>query len=365
MLFTFQSPIQLIDEPEAFLHPPQAQLLGNMLANHKPTERQLIVATHSGDFVRGVLSSKAEKISVVRITRDGGKNTAVKLNLDQIRLLWSDPILRFSNVLDGLFHESVVLCESDGDCRFFAALLESVESANELHTDALFTTTSGKHRMPIVASALVGLGVKTRVITDFDILRDITPLRDVYEALGGRWTDIEKLWRSVKSSIEQRLSPVTRDQVRERICEVLDSSEDSSISTAEIEKIRGAIRTTSVWDFAKQAGTGIVPSGQSSQNLLALLAHLNSAGLHVVPCGELERFAPTVPNHGPRWVAEVLKRDLTRDPELESARQFIAQVVELNTLERNTDKSPEATNPAAPSDSNKTLMNRLRCRFLN
>ena len=43
--------ITLIDEPEAFLHPPQARLLGQMLAKRDENSGQLIISTHSGDFI--------------------------------------------------------------------------------------------------------------------------------------------------------------------------------------------------------------------------------------------------------------------------------------------------------------------------
>jgi ABC-type polar amino acid transport system ATPase subunit len=49
--------IILIDEPEAFLHPPQANLLGRILATEVPNPRQLIVSTHSADFLRGALDA--------------------------------------------------------------------------------------------------------------------------------------------------------------------------------------------------------------------------------------------------------------------------------------------------------------------
>ena len=44
--------IVFIDEPEAFLHPPQAQLLGKILSKDLPLERQLFLATHSEDFLK-------------------------------------------------------------------------------------------------------------------------------------------------------------------------------------------------------------------------------------------------------------------------------------------------------------------------
>ncbi|MEV0989569.1 hypothetical protein [Streptomyces sp. NPDC049949] len=31
------------------------------------------------------------------------------------------PSLRYSNIISGLFHDGVVLCESEGDCQFYAA----------------------------------------------------------------------------------------------------------------------------------------------------------------------------------------------------------------------------------------------------
>ena len=41
----------LIDEPESFLHPPQARILGKMLAKNNPNNRQLFISTHSEDFL--------------------------------------------------------------------------------------------------------------------------------------------------------------------------------------------------------------------------------------------------------------------------------------------------------------------------
>ena len=48
--------ILLLDEPEAFLHPPQARLLGEIIAAERPSRAQLVVATHSPDVLHGLMN---------------------------------------------------------------------------------------------------------------------------------------------------------------------------------------------------------------------------------------------------------------------------------------------------------------------
>jgi hypothetical protein len=60
---------------------------------------------------------------------------------------------------------------------------------------------------------------------------------------------------------------------------------------------------------------------------------LRAAGLHVVEVGELEGFVRTVGGHGPRWVNEVLKRDLASDPELEARGNLFVSFPALLSLE--------------------------------
>jgi len=67
-----------IDEPEAFLHPPQARLLGKMLAKDLPMDRQLFLATHSESFLKGLLDANSSNLKVIRIQRD---NKIKKVNI--------------------------------------------------------------------------------------------------------------------------------------------------------------------------------------------------------------------------------------------------------------------------------------------
>lgn len=117
--------ITLIDEPEAFLHPPQARFIGSLLAKEH-TNNQLIIATHSGDVLRGLLDINSKKLNILRLTRNKEINHISNLNEQDIKIFWSDPILRFSNLLDGLFHEAVIITEADSDCRFYSAILTAL-----------------------------------------------------------------------------------------------------------------------------------------------------------------------------------------------------------------------------------------------
>ena len=85
--FTTEHTITLIDEPEAFLHPPQARLLGKMLAKNNPDNRQLLVSTHSEDFLQGLLDADNKNITVIRIDRVGNINKINTLESSDVKKL--------------------------------------------------------------------------------------------------------------------------------------------------------------------------------------------------------------------------------------------------------------------------------------
>jgi predicted ATPase len=328
--FTSPAFIHLLDEPEAFLHPPHAKLLGSLLARSIGEDRQVIIATHSGDFLRGLLDATPTGLRVIRLTRDGQMNHVHELNADSIRVLWADPVLRFSNVLDAVFHDGVVLCESDSDCRFYSAVLNAVlENRGAVAPDVMFAASGGKDRMPVIVQSLRRLGVKMRVIADFDVLRDEGTLSGIVNSLGGDWGQVKTAWQNVTASIRTQSPPLALNQVREQISVALDGEKNSSVSERTIEKIKGTLKATSPWHGVKLAGVSAFPSGQQRIQLNEFLGHLKGWGLFPVDCGEIERFVPTVGDHGPKWVSQVLTKNLSNDPELEMARKFIAEVFDV------------------------------------
>lgn len=321
-----QESILLIDEPEAFLHPPQARALGKMLAEGQVGTQQLFVATHSGDVLRGILDGNAGNVRVVRIRRSGDTNAVEMLDNADVKNLWVDPLLRFSNVLDGVFHEKVVVCESDGDARFFAAVGDALYDgplAGERKPDVMFTHCGGKDRLPMVVRSLRALDVPVVAIADFDILNEERPLADLAGAASGEWATLRSHWNSVKTAIDGIRPQLSTDGVKKDIAAVLNGVEAQVFPKDASAKIKDILRQTSAWALAKKSGKSFVPSGTPTQEYQILVASLRDLGIFIIEVGELERFCPSIGGHGPAWVNKVMARDLANDPELADARSFV------------------------------------------
>lgn len=325
-VITESRPIQLIDEPEAFLPPPLAQLISKTILTES-RNRQTLIATHSSDVLRGLLSSGVDRISVVRLTRSISGAQTNYLKTEQISQLWRDPILRFSNVLDGLFHDGVILTEADADCRFYQAL--AFESIPEAERPSIHYTYSGdKDRLPVVIKALVSLKVPVVTIADFDLLNNEQPLRRIVEAHDGVWADVAKDWNAVKKAVEENSTFTDGARFRREVTNLLESYGDQvAVPKETLKQIEKLSRRASPWDNAKGSGLSVIPTGEATVMANSLLATLKALGIFVAPCGEMEGFCRSVGGHGPRWVAQVIKdKDLGTNEELAQARAFVQDV---------------------------------------
>ena len=320
--------VLFIDEPEAFLHPPQARLLGLMIARDLPSNRQLFIATHSQDFLKGVLEASSNKLKIARIRRDGHLNRVSMLDSDMIRSIWSDSLLRHSNILDGLFHDKVVICESDSDCRFYSAMLTSItDGQSSVAPDILFVHCGGKHRINLAVKALRCLDVPVSVVADFDVLNASEPLKTIFEELGGIWEEIRADWELVKNAIDQKRPELEASEVRKEVIGILDAITERIFPKEAIRNIQRILRRASAWAHAKEVGSSFIPSGDATQAFQRRAIVLRIKGLFLVDVGELEGFVRSVGNHGPKWVSTVLEKDLKNDPELDKARRFVRQLI--------------------------------------
>ncbi|KTD00086.1 ATP-dependent nuclease [Legionella feeleii] len=329
-------PITLLDEPEAFLHPPQARLLGTLLANEHQA-KQLIIATHSGDVLRGILDTNIQNLTVIRINRDGKINTPSILEPRDIKEFWNDTLLRHSNVLDGLFHESVIICESDADCRFYSALLSSIHEKENSTTDSpnkkpdtLFIPAGGNARIAKISTALNKIKVKTFAIIDFDTLQNRDGLKKLYKNFGGNWDDIKDSYNAVKEQIDKMEPPATVEETCNNIEKIISEMRlAKSITNKQQQQINGFLRATKGWSKAKNLGLNILSTDEATLTQAKLLLEkLKEFNIWVVPYGELESFDTSINEHGPNWVNEALDKGLVDDPtKLSNARSFMSELM--------------------------------------
>ncbi|MGE4284925.1 MAG: ATP-dependent endonuclease [Clostridia bacterium] len=330
MLYAFISfySILLIDEPEAFLHPPQAKLLGKMISNDIPKGRQVFISTHSEEFIQGLLDPDNDKIKIIRINRHENINHISVLDSDEISKIWNDSLLRHSNVFSGLFHQKVVICEADSDCRFYNAMMTSYyEETGQQQPSVLFIHCGGKHRIPVVIEALIKLNVDVRVIVDFDILNNQHPIEEIFSLLGGDWNAVSSMFKIVKSQIEHKRPALLTADLNAKITEIFSRTNETNMPTNKINEINGLLKKSSVWGEAKVSGKTYIPSGTASQAFEDMQTVFKQHHLFILEIGELECFIKQVGNHGPKWVSEVLDRYPLSNQIFEPAKAFIKTVL--------------------------------------
>ncbi|UKJ63684.1 AAA family ATPase [Cellulosimicrobium cellulans] len=300
----------IIDEPEAFLHPPQAHALGVEIGRLAVSgQLQVLVATHDRNFLTGLLESGVD-VSVVRLTRGDGNARASQLDAAELRELWADPVLKYTNVLDGLFHRMVVVAEAEGDCAFLAAGLDHMaQSQNDIpRNEILFVPTGGKAGIAKVCSALSSVKVPVVAAPDLDMLNEQGKLRELVEAVGGTWDrEDAALWAKATAHLSAPRGTMTVGDVIDAVVGVLSKFRDQPFTREYKDKVQAQTRlSASPWAAVKEHGLSAF-AGEARPAVEALLERLELRGIVLVREGELERLAPEVPaRKGLGWLQAAL-----------------------------------------------------------
>ncbi|MGH1565145.1 ATP-dependent nuclease [Mumia sp. DW29H23] len=306
-LVTSSFKIIALDEPEAFLHPPQAHGLGQELGRFAVDKQvQVIIATHDRNLLAGLLDSGVD-VSVVRLQREDTSTIARQLDAEKVTELWRDPVLKYTNVLDGLFHHAVVLAEAEADCAYYGAALDETPETSS-GRDLLFVPTGGKDGMPRVAGSLVAVGVPVVASVDLDLLSDQSKVKRLVEAVGGNWTgEMSAHWRQATNDVRARREVATVGDVRVAVDSVLRGHEIEPFTPELQAQVKAQIRTQgSRWQPVKDYGVAAF-TGSARAALDALLESLDESGVVLVKPGELERLAPEVQvSKGPEWLPAAL-----------------------------------------------------------
>ncbi|MFK0382319.1 ATP-dependent nuclease [Agrobacterium sp. NPDC090273] len=177
--------ILTIDEPEAFLHPALAYLLGREITRNLADKKQMFVSTHSPHFLMGCISAGLP-VDIVRLTYKAKKATARLLPSDQVKRMMYDPLLKSIGVMGALFFESAVVVEADSDRAFY----EEINSRLNLFGDegvrhASFLNAHNKQEAVHIARVLRNIGIPAAIILDLDWIKEDGKVAQRYFAAAG------------------------------------------------------------------------------------------------------------------------------------------------------------------------------------
>lgn len=314
----------LIDEPESFLHPPQARIMGQIIGETLRDNQQAFISTHSEEIVKGLLDVCEDRLKIVRITREGDTNSFSILENQKVQEVFGDPLLKYSNIMSSLFHKKVVLCESDSDCKMYSVIENHLKQKAGKYSETLFIHCGGKQRMARTAAALKALEIDVRLIPDLDVLNDENTIKEIATVFGIEWDSIRGDYKTIEANLHSNKEKINRVSAKMTLESIINNSNDTELSAKEIKQIQEAVKIESKWSGLKKFGKNAIPAGNATNSFEIIDSVFRSHNIYLVPVGELECFVKSVGNHGPEWVNNVLEQyqDLD-DPVYEEIRKFI------------------------------------------
>ncbi|HEY0137340.1 MAG TPA: TOPRIM nucleotidyl transferase/hydrolase domain-containing protein [Nannocystis sp.] len=200
----------MIDEPEAFLHPPLARRLGFNLSTLAAERGSCVfAATHSPDFLMGCIESGVG-VNIVRLGYHNGVASAHLLPRDELETMMVDPLLRSTGILGALFHQAAVVVEGDSDRAFYSEVNERLRIHEPgIHPavmrDCVFLNAQGKATVSRILEALRRLGVVSCGIVDLDLLKDNGVCKKLLEARGATEAVAESIGNT-RASIQRSIA---------------------------------------------------------------------------------------------------------------------------------------------------------------
>lgn len=294
--------IILLDEPEAFLHPAQARILGKWISsNLDKFSSQILISTHSSNFLQGLLSGD-DSIDIFRLNRI--KNDETKFDLipkATTKELAKHPLLSSQRVLEAIFYKGAVICEADAD----RAIYHGVSTVEFENNDILFLHGHSKDTLWNVAQALQKANVPVAAIADIDILNAKKSFERLVEAITSDKApeNIKKIRNDIATSVESRSEEEMLAALRGDVEEFLIQDHELAGARRALLRIHG---NATKWSNVKKSGIGGFDDAIKSK-VLDIFDFANKAGLFIVPVGELERWMD-LGSAKNKWVIPALEK---------------------------------------------------------
>lgn len=266
--------ILLLDEPEAFLHPPLARQLGRIIADSIANDRQLFLVTHSPDIIRGIVNEK-DDVQIIRLSRHNDTTRVKIAGINLLEKIVKNSSLSTEMIIKGLFSERVYITESVADEEVYMALHDKTKPQDP----ASFIHGRNKQTLKDIAEIYDSLGVNYVRIYDFDILKD------------------EDFSKAISKAVDQN-------------------------TLNEYNQIKDSIKNDFGEDKEKyhKGGLNSISDQKLKQKATDMLQNLKKLDIIILPNGELETSLEDAgiqytKNNKKNWLNEALDFIESRDPE--------------------------------------------------
>ena len=294
LLLTLTDPFSkviFIDEPETFLHPPQRREMGKAVVDAANRGKQVFVATHDADFIRGVLTEECDPcVMYLNIIR--GDHTAERIDLATFADCRAGASGRAKagvqmlneRVINSLFYDQTILVENENDRVVYEHYCQQ----------RLYAEFQGRH--------FIGLNGSDTVLNLFDMMADakmsVCCILDIDFILN----------LEAKSSFVNRAVPLLR-QKHSRFANDMHARDD-------YEKVKKSLKKNGLEAFDEKSR--IVAE--------ELIEEYGRYGVHIIPQGELESWFSGGQSIGKNDIGKMVEAISSDEVELESLRRFMERV---------------------------------------
>lgn len=171
--FHTTSSLLITEEPEVFLHPQARRIISAELNNYlqAKTQRQLIISTHSPEFLKGV-----EPENIIRVFKNSDDNSSQIAQIkSKNKLEISQEIKRFlwSNNTEIFFADSVIMVEG-GENYLLPTIIDKLKATKQYldYHNITLARVNGKGNFLSYIKMLDAFKIKWLVVGDLDCYKD-------------------------------------------------------------------------------------------------------------------------------------------------------------------------------------------------
>lgn len=328
-LLLSENKVILIDEPEAFLHPEQARILGAWIAeNFNEFKSQILITTHSSNFLQGLLSKGESELKIHRLNRVEDITTFTEITTDNILKLSKSPILSSQRVLDSIFSTGVVVCESDADRIFYNTIATNILNVHRI----LFIHAHSKQVIKDVVELLNDISVPVAGIVDIDILNGVRDLTNLLSKLNVEQILLNEI-RNKSAELNQLIVEIPDEQQYSDLLKELTNlySEIENKKHNNFQDLKSALKrvynSPSKWKDIKKFGINGFQTQAQKDLSKEVIALCKTKGVFIVPNGELESWISIDGvSQKKDWILPALEK-VNNNQDVEDVKIFIRDIL--------------------------------------